>query len=262
MPNWVFNTLSVSGDKATLDEMVAQLNKPVTKHFPQMNFDKDKGEWVNTPDVQIYNNPIFSFWNVVAPTDLEAYYGDEVFKKDKKSSFNEDGSFNNENFMSEFIRSMAEDQDWYHWNCRNWGTKWDIASADGDTYGTTMEVNDDGDVVYRFETAWSPVHEVLTKLSKMYPTLEFGYYYEEEQGWGGEDTIIDGEVVESKEWDIPSSHADHTALDRECNCECEPDYPEFWYKDCPVDKTKYHWVDGEWQELEMSDPNAMIDLSN
>ena len=238
MPNWVFNTLSVSGDKATLDEMVAQLNKPVTKNYPETNFDKDKGEWVNTPATQVYNNPVFSFWNVVAPTNLEAYYGEQTHKTDL------------DNFIESFHNAVANDNSWYYWNLRNWGTKWDIASADGDTYGTTMEVSDDGDVVYRFETAWSPVHEVITKLSKMYPTLEFGYYYEEEQGWGGEDTIIDGEIVESNEWDIPSSHADHEKLDRECQCQFDDD-PAYWYSDCPIDPEKYEWVDGEWVEKDL-----------
>ena len=248
MPNWVFNTLSVSGDKATLDEMVAQLNKPVTKNYPKHEFDKEQQKWVDTPDVQIYNNPVFSFWNVVAPTNLEAYYGEQTHKTDL------------DNFIESFHNAVANDNSWYYWNLRNWGTKWDIASADGDTYGTTMEVNDDGDVVYRFETAWSPVHEVITKLSQMYPTLTFGYYYEEEQGWGGEDTIIDGEVIESNEWDIPNSHADNVKLDKECNCEVEDD-PVYWYQDCPIDPEKYEWVDGEWVE-KVSDPSAMIDLSN
>lgn len=261
MPNWVFNTLSVSGDKATLDEMVAQLNKPVTKHYPETNFDKELQKWVETPATQVFNNPVFSFWNVVAPTNLEAYYGEEVFKNTDTNSRDKDGKIDGVAFMAEFHRSIAEDNDWYHWNIRNWGTKWDIASADDELYGgTSMEVNDDGDVVYRFETAWSPVHEVLTKLSKMYPTLTFDYYYEEEQGWGGEDTIVNGEIIESNEWDIPNSHADNVKLDKECNCEFDDD-PAYWYSDCPVDTEKYEWVDGEWVE-KVSDPSAMIDLSN
>jgi hypothetical protein len=269
MPNWVFNSLVVSGDKATLDEMVAQLNKPVTKYYRDFVYlptedgsrkvkQDENGNAIREVVETHYPNPVFSFMNVVAPTDLDTYYGDEVFKK-RDDTFNADGSFNTEAFNKEFVRSINEDNDWWHWNVRNWGTKWDIAVADGVDYALTeMTRNEDGSIHYRFETAWSPVFEVLTKLSKMYPTLEFSYDYEEEQGWGGEAVIANGEIVSESEYDIPSCHADYVTRDRECNCEVEPNYPEYWYEDCPADKTKYEWVDEEWQEIEMSDPSAMM----
>ena len=34
MPNWVFNSLVVSGEQSELDKMVEQLNQPFEKHFP------------------------------------------------------------------------------------------------------------------------------------------------------------------------------------------------------------------------------------
>jgi hypothetical protein len=238
MPNWVFNSLVVSGEKSELDKMVAQLNQPFTMHHPVHGF--VDGSYTKVADFQEYNNPVFAFWNIVKPTDLEAYYGEEVHKK---------VGLEPDEFMAEFVRSMRDDNDWYHWNVRNWGTKWDIAVANNEEYpNTTKTVNDDGSVMYHFQTAWSPVGEVLIKLSEQYPTLEFDYEYEEEQGWGGKCTFVDGEETFSAQWDIPSSHADHKALDRECNCEHDPD-PEYWYEDCPVDTTKYKWEDEEWQEM-------------
>jgi hypothetical protein len=249
MPNWVFNSLVVSGDKSELDKMVAQLNQPFVKNFPQHNF--VDGEIVYTADVQTYDNPVFAFWNIVKPTDLESYYGEEVHKKT---------NLDPEEFMTEFVRSMKEDQDWYHWNCRNWGTKWDVAVDNNSQYSDTrLTVNDDGSVMYHFNTAWSPVGEVLLKLSEQYPTLEFDYEYEEEQGWGGKCTFLDGEDVSCENWDIPDSHADHKKLDRECQCEYDDD-PAYWYEDCPVDKTKYKWDGEEWQEL--SDLSAMLVSTN
>ena len=248
MPNWVFNSLVVSGEKSELDRMVAQLNQPMTKHFPESNYDRDKQEWVNTPSVQVYNNPVFSFWNVIAPTNLEAYYGEEVHKNRDKG-FNADGTLDSEAFMEEFTRSMSEDNDWYHWNCRNWGTKWDIAVQDNEQYASTrMEITDDGDVMYHFETAWSPVHSVLTKLSEQYPALSFDYEYEEEQGWGGRCTFQSGNIVSEEEWDIPSSHADYEALDRECNCVTDID-SDYWFEDCPVDADRFKWNGEFWEDV-------------
>jgi len=46
MPNWVFNSLVVSGDKSELDKMVAQLNQPFVKHFPEHKFENGEIVWV------------------------------------------------------------------------------------------------------------------------------------------------------------------------------------------------------------------------
>jgi len=239
MPNWVFNSLVVSGEQSELDKMVEQLNQPFTMHHPVHKF--VDGKYTKVADFEEYNNPVFAFWNIVKPTDLESYYEKEVFTKKQ---------LDGEEFMAEFVRSMREDQDWYHWNCRNWGTKWDVCVSDDNEYPNTIKtVNDDGSVMYHFQTAWSPVGEVLMKLSEQYPTLNFDYEYEEEQGWGGSCTFLGGEDIACNEYDIPSSHADYEALERECQCQYED--IEYAFEDCPVDTTKYRWDNEleEWQEM-------------
>ena len=237
MPNWVYNSLVVSGDKLELDKLKEQLNKPVTKNFPDTHYDKELSEWVDTPAIQHFSNPVFSFWNVVAPTDLDAYYGKETIKVSL------------DNFQETFSNALANDQSWYYWNVRNWGTKWDVAVADGVEYAdTTLEITDDGTLMYHFQTAWSPVHEIFEKLSEQYPKLTFDYEYEEEQGWGGSAVWGNAELLLQEEYDIPSSHADYQKRDRECYCETEND-PEYWYSDCPVDTEKFEYVNG-WIEKE------------
>ena len=254
MPNWVFNSLVVSGEKSELDKMVEQLNQPLVKHFPEHKFENNEIVWV--ADEQRYNNPIFAFWNIVKPTDLESYYATDVFKGSKNIEPN-DG----ESFMKEFVRSMSEDEDWYHWNCRNWGTKWDVCATNGDQYSDTrMEITDDGSVMYHFNTAWSPVGEVLMVLSEQYPTLNFDYEYEEEQGWGGTCTFLGGEDIACDQWDIPESHADYKDRDKECVCEYSD--PEYCYEDCPVDTTKFKW-DSELEEwVELSDLSDTLVSTN
>jgi hypothetical protein len=254
MPNWVFNSLLVSGEQSELDRMVAQLNKPFVKHFPQHNF--VDGQVVKTADVQTYDNPVFAFWNICQPTDLVSYYGEEVFKA---TPMQDNGKVDGEAFMKEFVRSMSEDNDWYHWNVRNWGTKWDVAVSNGDEYpDTVMEITDNGSVMYRFNTAWSPVFEAIEKLSEMFPSLEFDYEYEEEQGWGGSAQWDNGILNASSEYDIPDSHADYTERDRECNCEVNPDYPEYWYQDCPADTSKYEWDGEEWIEKSLTSDSELV----
>ena len=260
MPNWVFNSLVVSGEQSALDKMVEQLNQPFVKHFPEHKFENGEIVWV--ADEQHYDNPVFAFWNIVKPTDLEAYYATDTFKGNKNIKVNEDGKMDGESFMQEFVRSMKEDQDWYHWNCRNWGTKWDVGVANGNEYPNTIKtVNDDGSILYQFETAWSPVGEVLMKLSEQYPTLEFDYEYEEEQGWGGSCTFKAGEDIACDEYDSPMSHADYKDRDKECICEYGD--PENGYEDCPVDTTKFKW-DSELEEwVELSDlSDTLVSTTN
>jgi hypothetical protein len=255
MPNWVFNSLIVSGEESELNKMVAQLNQPFEKHFPESKFNQETKEWEHFPDVQVYDNPVFAFWNIVKPTDLEAYYERDTFKGNANIKKDADGKFDNDSFMAEFVRSMRDDQDWYHWNCRNWGTKWDIGVVNGDEYpNTTKTITDEGDVMYHFQTAWSPVGEVLMKLSEMYPSLNFDYEYEEEQGWGGTCTFKGGVDIACDQWDIPESHSDYKDRDKECPCEY--DDIEYAYKDCPIDTTGYQWNDEEheWQEISIDIP--------
>lgn len=237
MPNWVYNSLVVTGDKVSLDAMREQLNQPITKNFPEHKYNQETQKWEESPSVQTYSNPIFAFWNVVKPTDLESYYGKETEKVGL------------DNFMEDFHNALAKDESWYWWNVRNWGTKWDVAVSDDNKYPeTTLEVNPDGSLLYRFETAWSPVEQIVMALSEMYPSLEFDYEYEEEQGWGGSMTIQNGEILSQDAYDIPSSHIDYRNLGRECPCEYQD--LEYAFQDCPVDTNQYEWDEdsSEWVE--------------
>lgn len=249
MPNWVFNSLVVSGEQSELDRMVAHLNSPFDKHYPDTKWNDETKSWDSTPAVQHYSNPVFAFWNILRPSDLDKYYGEEVHKNNEKL-YDENGELDGVAFMAEFVRSMSEDEDWYHWNVRNWGTKWDVAVSDEGYSNTSMEVTDNGSIMYRFETAWSPVGEALTALSEMFPSLEFDYEYEEEQGWGGKAVIIDGEYSQTDEWDIPMCHADHSRTWFECSCEDGANPESAYYSDCPVDTNVFEWDKDEenWVE--------------
>lgn len=207
MPNWVFNHLSISGDAEQIEKVKNQLNKPIVKNYKEKEGDKPV----------TYSNPIFSFWNIVAPPE-EKY--DEYFevngyvdgKKTGNSPFN-----------------------WYSFNNREWGTKWDVAVSDEAKYSdTSLESESPTYLYYRFDTAWSPPVEAIEKLSSQYPELKITLEFEEEQGWGGEYLFSEGSYSAVREWDIPNSHADWVALDREDSCQCaHTEDTDDWYDDCP-----------------------------
>lgn len=209
MPNWVANTVWIRGDADTLAKVKEQLNKSYS--YEMYN------SLTKTMERVEVNEPVFAFWNVIAPDDLSAYAGGE------------DGD-----------RVFP---DWYDWNNSNWNTKWSARDADLEEWvHPDLEYYE---LRYGFNTAWDAPHPVIKTLSEQYPTLEIRFYYEEEQGWGGEYLIKGGKMLWQTEWDIPNSHADFESLGRECQCDFYDD-PEYWFEDCPIDTDKYQWIDGSW----------------
>jgi hypothetical protein len=209
MPNWVFNSLTIEGEEEQVQKAKAQLNAPYERN--SQNGRDSKVEVVK------YSNPIFSFWNIIAPPldKREEYEGIHGYADGEKQG---DGAFN-----------------WYNFNNREWGTKWDVAISDENKFpDTSINDTDPTSVQYSFQTAWSPPIEALEKLSEQYPELEITLDWEEEQGFGGEYLFIDGSHSILKEWDIPNSHEDYVERDNVDGCVCsnEEDTDE-WYDDCP-----------------------------
>ena len=185
MPNWVYNGLTIEGNPEQVDKLVEQMNQPFVDYI------EAHGDLSYNIKQTKYVNPIFSFRNIVSPTDLEAYKAQPDFKAE------------------------GEQNDWYSWNTRNWGVKWDVAVAEDASYTTTyMEgpvANGDNKVVYyNFETAWSHPIAALEKLSGQYPTLLFTLSYEEETGWGGETEILRGKVISESMYDNMCKDCDAT----------------------------------------------------
>jgi hypothetical protein len=85
---------------------------------------------------------------------------------------------------------------------------------------------------------------------EQFPTLNFKFYCEEEQGWGVEFVGEDGELSVSDEWDIPQSHADYVSRDNEDGCACAQGWDEEdWYDDCPNNKKATEKAVSEIEEI-------------
>jgi hypothetical protein len=209
MPNWVFNEVSVSGDADLLAEFV---EKSQAVHPEGVR--GDAGEW------KMSETPEFSFWNFVRPPQ-EAVESGEYFGTHGWSEGKSVGHTPN---------------NWYEFNNREWGTKWDA----GDVY---LE-DTGGSVSISFNTAWGIPVPVFEAMCRMYPDLDFSFHAQEEQGWGAEyesakDEDEDGNTIgvlmETKSWDIPDSHADYVAINDVDGCVCQHEEVEDWYDDCPRD---------------------------
>lgn len=226
MPNWVYNGLTVEGSPDSVKKMMTQLNTPFVRVHDNWNVATQQFEKQQVT----YPNPVFAFWNIIKPTNMEAYDGPQP---------------KHEN-MQEAMKFSSDH--WYDWNVRNWGTKWDVAVSSVDTHPDTyMEETANGEnhvVYYNFETAWSRPMGALLNLSEQYPDLLFTLSYEEETGWGGECELLRGKVISESMYDNMCRNCDGTYLDSEIvDCEDCGDYPCphcGWSNDmCETHQTRY-----------------------
>jgi hypothetical protein len=217
MPNWVFNTLTIQGPKEQVDSIKDRLNKPYKKMHDNWNMQTREMEVTETT----YSNPVFAFHNVVNHTDQNI--SDEEYLKQPPHT---KSSLDN---MSEWHKEIEEiskvSNDWYNWNIRNWGTKWDVAVHDGDEYPETVlhEHKSEGEdqwLVYGFNTAWSPPMPVIEKLSALVPNCVVTLSYEEEQGWGGEIEFVNGKMTAESNYDSKCRDCDADNTMEYCDNDC------------------------------------------
>jgi hypothetical protein len=201
MPNWVSNSVRVTGDKKELKRFAEQAGRSYTRKYQDA-----EGKWYEAES----NNEHLSFWNFVRPDDsiLDEYWGSE--RQD----------------LSLEEKLQHKTNHWYDWNIRNWGVKWDAS----DVYFEDW----DGELAYDFETPWGFPYEALEVMVAQYPTLTFSVRFLEEQGWGGEALGMNGEFGYTDEWDIPDTHEERMLHIGYCQCEeMRDDELEWMYDDCP-----------------------------
>jgi hypothetical protein len=200
MPNWVYNGLTIEGKPESVKALIKQLNQPFKMVHDNWNMETMQQE----KKLTTYPNPVFAFWNIIKPTDMEAYWAEPAKREAGPITFDSDH--------------------WYDWNIRNWGTKWDVAIHENEQYSdTSMEDSPNGEnhvVHYNFNTAWSRPLPALFKLSEQYPELLFTHSYQEETGWGGEMEILRGEIISESEYDSQCRDCDATDCMEYCENDC------------------------------------------
>ena len=206
MPNWVFNGLTIEGNPEQVKKLMEQMNKPFVYSVQSngdLSFDIKQRKYVN---------PVFAFHNIYSYKD--AGITDEVYHSQPPR--------NDAQTFSDYMK--FDTNDWYNFNVREWGTKWDVAVAEDDAYtNTNYEEAENGEnhvVHYNFETAWSRPLPAILKLSAQYPNLLMTLSYEEETGWGGEMEFLRGEVISSSEYDSMCRDCDATDQMEYCENDC------------------------------------------
>ena len=200
------NGLTIEGSPEQVKSLMEQMNKPFKMVHDSWNMETHQYE----KKLTTYPNPVFAFHNIYNHRD--AGITDEVYlgQPPRDITFEEQMQF--------------KTNDWYSFNVREWGTKWDVAISEDKKYpDTTIEeaVNGENYVVhYNFETAWGVPVPAISKLSAQYPTLLFTLSYEEETGWGGEMEFLRGEIISESEYDNQCRDCDATNQMEYCDNDC------------------------------------------
>lgn len=225
MPNWVYSNITINGKPEDLIAFREKAGKPQPRGFKDGVLEYEEGD-----------DKVLSFWSFIQPTNVEAYFASSSGEKPE--------GYSEWDLATKMAHDLKFTSDgWYDWNVREWGTKWDACDSDIDDH-----TEDKGPYLYySFSTAWNIPEPVFRAMCEQHPELDFKFWSEEEQGWGGEytssgvDGAEDGEPTSTlllvNEWDSPNSHQDYVdrGVEENCNCESDPDDQEYWYEDCPRD---------------------------
>jgi len=172
MPNWCENELRVEGNKKDLQKFkkfaksegsVLNHNNfiPYPKKFKEL--DKKAEVWLKKADELAKKHKAKNWYSL--PIELREKFEKEN-GKEPKDGFNQGG---------------------YEWCNDKWGTKWGICEPVLDEFETEL--------LYRFDTAWSPPTPIIIKMSEMFPKLEFELrYFEGGMGFNGLFICKGGEI--------------------------------------------------------------------
>ena len=185
MPNWVFNSLMIEAEPQVLAQIRAQVSAPYESQHLDWRTNERVKEMVEQP---------FSFWNIIKPTDLDAYHDDPV------------------------THDQSGRDHWYNWNLRNWGVKWEARAA----YEKDDFTEGDSDTFYNFDTAWGIPNDAMLELSRQYPTATFELEFEEEGGWGGTIVYTNGCEETTEEYNDKCRQCGALDVMDYCDtCECD-----------------------------------------
>lgn len=152
MPNWTSNQLRVTGNKEHLQAFLEAVKGP------DSGFDFDK--IIPMPKVIINTGSGFHTFDDVK---YETWYSDTSIEDWKERAKTERPLNDAEKAELKKIGY----NNWYDWACHYWGTKWNCSDVEID------EALEYGEVVIKFQTAWSAPLPILEAIRDKYDELVF-----------------------------------------------------------------------------------------
>lgn len=182
MPNWTFNTITVSGSKESLQKM---MNDAVKEEDGKLYL----SAWFPVPET-------FKKYDTTNHPDGKGLELDKCYR----DGLGNEGIVDQE-LLDGYKQATKEQAEkygavgWYDYNCKYFGCKWDSEVE-------VQSINDDEVILYS-ETPWCAPNVWLLRMSDRYPDLHFLNHAEYEEGFWEDNAYEAGqeEEIETGEWD-------------------------------------------------------------
>lgn len=221
MPNHVTNRLQIFGSEKQIKEIHDKYSTfypeiPATSLGGEIVYKNKEGDygWLNkeTNQFQIGSGNEKHFVEGVPD-------GYEVLMEDAFTRFPD---FNKVIPMPKVVEASIETGGsrplWYDWSVENWGSKWNAYD------------NRKDEDVFVFDTAWSPVPQIIEEISLNFPDVEITYE------WADEDTGSNVGTILFKNGSIDINQPENQSREAYDLC----------FKIHPEDKQYYKLVDGNY----------------
>lgn len=172
MPNWVYNR--VHGSKKVCELLLGSNRLPTfTKVVPTPR-ELEEVERLEDQDLyEAYANYLFN-----DDTKLKQLFNTREYDKQYKT-FDKFLAYLSTKYSLEKMFAVRDLQkkygvsNWYDFNCRYYGCKWDARPMYDDPYPADVSE-------IEFETPWSPPEGVMNKIAELLPDEEFTWHFDEE----------------------------------------------------------------------------------
>jgi hypothetical protein len=176
MPNWVSHSITLKGKKSDI--------KKLTEFVKSEDRDFDFNKVLPIPkELEGTQSPAKIISQQEYDEQETRLAKGELTEEEKKWGISRGLT---QELSNQYIQKFSANN-WYDWQCSNWGTKWNASSP---------SIQDD---MIFFETAWSTPYNLLAKLSELFPTIEIKVQFADED-FGhnvGEYTLFAGEEISS-----------------------------------------------------------------
>lgn len=126
--------------------------------------------------IDTFYNHIFTNWNKTETEQNEQKKFQKYYKQISEGKLNQESAKWFENNKGEEIRlreviteAGGDTRGWYDWQCEEWGTKWNASDTCIDNDDELDDMDDEDEVVVRFNTAWSDPEPWYFKLATVVP---------------------------------------------------------------------------------------------
>lgn len=188
MPNWCYNSATITGPKEDLAKFVKAISSPIDE---ETRDDYDLTLIYPTPKKLVETTAGFysakpneNWAKMLAEGEMTQEWHDELVRHNAEGYAKDQANLAKYGYKN-----------WYEWNIAHWGTKW---APRVEYFDFHRDENDEQwRVELRYETAWSPPSGLLLEISRQFPTLTFFTTFDEEsQAYVGCEIFEDGNIFD------------------------------------------------------------------